>query len=152
MKWYCNSWRSFDSCQSTVSLTPRSTICCGSQISHLRKPLSLARPQKQLRRMPGNYRQAKSPKDPHLWATISCHNRRGPHHLPCAIDVVTSSIQPRTAASKRQNVTTAGRRATLRKIVTAKTNEDSHIRGLRLIQHPSQRQLITSWMRHLLKK
>ena len=32
-----------------------------------------------------------------------------------------------------------------------RTNGDSHIRGLQLIQHPSQRQLM-SWMRHLLKK
>ena len=33
-----------------------------------------------------------------------------------------------------------------------RTNGDSHIRGLQLIQHPSQLQLIMSWMRHLLKK
>ena len=146
---YRNSWRRFDSCQSPVSLTPRLTICCRtdwcvafaamsrcnasfwpSQISHLRKPSSLASPQKQPRRMPGNYSRVQSPKDLRLWAIISRHDRRGLHHHPRVIDVMTSSIQPRTAASKLQNVTTAGRRATLWKFVAARTNGDSHIRGL----------------------
>ena len=143
---YHNLWRSFDSCQSPVSLTPRSTICCRtdwcvafaamsrcnasfwpSQISPLRKPLSLASPQKQPRRMPGNYSRVQSPKELRLWAIISRHDRRGLHHHPRVIDVMTSSIQPRTAASKLQNVTTAGRRATLWKFVAARTNRDSHM-------------------------
>ena len=96
MKRYRNLWRSFDGCQSTVSLTTRSTIYCStgwcvafamsrcnagfwpSQISHLRKPSELSQSAEAAEKNARELQASPKPKGPSFVGYHQSPRSKGP--------------------------------------------------------------------------